>query len=128
MSFSIWHLFLILIIVFVLFGAGKLPSVMRDVGKGLRSLKEGLKEGLEDDEIDYEEAEQKIAKKKADNINRLEPKVVEIEHIEENTEIKKKNPNKQSINNGRKKKELETASVRSNSKKDKNEISDIEEI
>ena len=44
MSFGIWQLVLILAIVFVLFGAGKLPRVMGDVGKGIRSLKEGLKE------------------------------------------------------------------------------------
>jgi sec-independent protein translocase protein TatA len=40
---SFWHLLLILIVVFTLFGAGKLPKVMGDVGKGIRSLREGLK-------------------------------------------------------------------------------------
>jgi len=44
-SFSIWHLIVIMVIIFVLFGAGKLPKVMGDVGKGIKSLKEGLKEG-----------------------------------------------------------------------------------
>ncbi|MEI7669312.1 MAG: twin-arginine translocase TatA/TatE family subunit [Pseudomonadota bacterium] len=43
MGLSIPHLLLILIIVFVLFGAGKLPKVMGDIGKGIKSLKEGLK-------------------------------------------------------------------------------------
>jgi sec-independent protein translocase protein TatA len=43
MSISIWQLLLILVIVFILFGAGKLPRVMGDVGKGIRSLKDGLK-------------------------------------------------------------------------------------
>lgn len=47
MGLSIWHLLLILIVVFILFGAGKLPKVMGDVGKGVRSLREGLK-GEED--------------------------------------------------------------------------------
>lgn len=42
MSFS--HLLLVTIIVLVIFGAGKLPQVMADLGKGLRSFKEGLKE------------------------------------------------------------------------------------
>lgn len=42
-AFSIWHLIVILVIVFVLFGAGKLPKVMGDVGKGIKNLKEGLK-------------------------------------------------------------------------------------
>jgi sec-independent protein translocase protein TatA len=43
MGLSFWHLLLILIVVFVIFGAGKLPKVMGDVGKGIRSLREGLK-------------------------------------------------------------------------------------
>lgn len=43
MSIGIWQLVLILLIVFVIFGAGKLPRVMGDIGKGVRSLKSGLK-------------------------------------------------------------------------------------
>lgn len=43
MGISIWKLVLILVIVFIIFGAGKLPRVMGDLGKGIRSLKEGLK-------------------------------------------------------------------------------------
>lgn len=43
MSIGIWQLLLILVIVFVLFGAGKLPRVMGDIGKGIRSMREGLK-------------------------------------------------------------------------------------
>lgn len=42
-AFSIWHLVVVLVIVFVLFGAGKLPRVMGDIGKGIKNLKEGLK-------------------------------------------------------------------------------------
>jgi len=43
MGLSFSHLLLVLIIVFIIFGAGKLPKVMGDVGKGIRSLREGLK-------------------------------------------------------------------------------------
>lgn len=43
MGLSFWHMLLILIVVFVLFGAGKLPKVMGDVGKGIRNLRDGLK-------------------------------------------------------------------------------------
>ena len=39
-----WQLILILMIVFVLFGAGKLPAVMGDIGKGLRNLRKGITE------------------------------------------------------------------------------------
>jgi sec-independent protein translocase protein TatA len=44
MSIGIGELLLILVIVFVLFGAGKLPQVMGDIGKGIKGLKKGLKE------------------------------------------------------------------------------------
>lgn len=43
MSLSMGHLLILLILVFVLFGAGKLPRVMGDIGKGMRSMREGLK-------------------------------------------------------------------------------------
>ena len=43
MGLSVFKLLLILLIVFVIFGAGKLPQVMGDLGKGIRSLKEGLR-------------------------------------------------------------------------------------
>lgn len=43
MELSFFKIILILVIVFVVFGAGKLPTVMGDIGKGIRSLKEGLK-------------------------------------------------------------------------------------
>ena len=44
MGFSIGHLIVVLLIILVLFGAGKLPQVMSDLGKGLKSFKEGMKD------------------------------------------------------------------------------------
>jgi sec-independent protein translocase protein TatA len=44
MATGIWELLLILLIVFVLFGAGKLPKVMGDIGKGIKSLRDGIKD------------------------------------------------------------------------------------
>jgi sec-independent protein translocase protein TatA len=53
MSIGTGELLLILVIVFVLFGAGKLPQVMGDIGKGIKGLKKGLKEEeKKPDEID----------------------------------------------------------------------------
>jgi len=43
MGLSLSHLILVLVIIFIVFGAGKLPKVMGDVGKGIRSLRDGLK-------------------------------------------------------------------------------------
>lgn len=42
MSFS--HLLVILLIVLLLFGAGKLPQVMSDLAKGLKAFKDGMKD------------------------------------------------------------------------------------
>ena len=44
MSVGIWQVVLILLIVLILFGAGKLPKVMGDVAKGIKSFKAGLKD------------------------------------------------------------------------------------
>jgi sec-independent protein translocase protein TatA len=43
MGLSLPHLILVLLIVLLVFGAGRLPRVMGDIGKGIRSLREGLK-------------------------------------------------------------------------------------
>ncbi|WP_447581924.1 twin-arginine translocase TatA [Anaplasma marginale] len=45
MSLGPWQIFLIFLIILVLFGAGKLPQVMGDLGKGIRSLRKELKDG-----------------------------------------------------------------------------------
>lgn len=42
MGMSISHLLIILLIILVLFGAGKLPQVMSDLGKGLKAFKDGM--------------------------------------------------------------------------------------
>lgn len=43
MGLSFSHLLLVLLIVFIVFGAGKLPKVMGDIGKGVRAMRDGLK-------------------------------------------------------------------------------------
>jgi sec-independent protein translocase protein TatA len=47
-SFSLMHWMIVLLIVLLLFGAGKLPRVMGDFAKGIKAFKSGMKE--EDDE------------------------------------------------------------------------------
>ena len=37
-----WDIILILVIVLIVFGAGKLPKVASDLGKGIKSFKESL--------------------------------------------------------------------------------------
>ena len=45
MSIGIWQIVLILVIVLLLFGAGKLPRLMGDFAKGIKNFKSGMKEG-----------------------------------------------------------------------------------
>lgn len=53
MSVGIWQLILILLIILLLFGSGKLPKVMNDLANGIKNLKKTLKdETKESDEHD----------------------------------------------------------------------------
>ena len=42
MGLSVWHVILVLVVVLIIFGAGKLPRVMGDVAKGIKNFKSGL--------------------------------------------------------------------------------------
>ncbi len=44
-SFSIWHWLVVLLIVVLVFGTGKLKNLGRDLGSGIKGFKEGLNEG-----------------------------------------------------------------------------------
>ena len=44
MNIGIWQVVLILLIVMILFGAGKLPRLMGDVAKGVKDFKAGLRD------------------------------------------------------------------------------------
>jgi sec-independent protein translocase protein TatA len=41
-AFSIWHWIIVLVIVLLLFGKGKIPSLMSDMAKGIKSFKKGM--------------------------------------------------------------------------------------
>ena len=56
---SAWQIFLILAVVLVLFGAGRIPRIMKDIGSGMRAFKEGL-EGDNDKE---DKKKKRISKK-----------------------------------------------------------------
>ncbi len=48
-TLSIWHWVIVLVVVLVLFGGGgKISRLMGDFGKGLKSFKKGLKESDEE--------------------------------------------------------------------------------
>ena len=41
-SFSIWHWLIVVVVVLLLFGRGKIPELMGDVAKGIKSFKKGM--------------------------------------------------------------------------------------
>tara|TARA_B100001123_G_C15022505_1_gene912063 strand:- start:132 stop:374 length:243 start_codon:yes stop_codon:yes gene_type:complete len=49
MGISIWQIVLVLLIIIILFGAGKIPRVMGDVAKGIKSFKAGMREDEDSD-------------------------------------------------------------------------------
>lgn len=44
MGLSIWHILVVVLVIFLLFGAGRVPRMMEDLGKGIKSFKKGLAE------------------------------------------------------------------------------------
>jgi sec-independent protein translocase protein TatA len=68
-SMSIWHWLVVAVIVLLLFGRGKIPELMGDVAKGIKSFKAGMKE----DDTAADKAAAKAAdgvQNKADTVTR----------------------------------------------------------
>lgn len=42
---GIWEIVLIVLVILLIFGGAKIPELMKGLGKGVKSFKEGLKEG-----------------------------------------------------------------------------------
>ena len=64
-AFSIWHWVIVLIVVLILFGGkGKLSSIMGDFGKGLKNFKDQVKSNKDNEEEVEAISEQKVTPKK----------------------------------------------------------------
>ncbi len=64
-SFSIWHWLIVLAIVLLLFGRGKIPELMGDVAKGIKSFKKGM---TDDEATPADDNVAKTVEHKADEI------------------------------------------------------------
>ncbi len=53
------QLLIIILLVLVVFGAGRIPAIMENVAKGINSFKKGLKEEDSDKPLLKDEADQK---------------------------------------------------------------------
>ncbi|ODN69263.1 twin-arginine translocase TatA/TatE family subunit [Methylobrevis pamukkalensis] len=47
-SLSIWHWLIVLAVVLLLFGRGKIPELMGDVAKGIKNFKKGMTDETEE--------------------------------------------------------------------------------
>ena len=51
MGISFANLLIIALIVLIIFGAGKLPSVMGDIGKGIKNFKKNVKDDVKENQF-----------------------------------------------------------------------------
>ena len=55
-SFSLWHWLIVILVIMLLFGRGKISELMGDFAKGIKSFKKGMSE---DEQAQNEQIEQK---------------------------------------------------------------------
>lgn len=67
MAPSIWQILIIILIVLLLFGAGRLPRIMEDMAKGIKSFKKGMKD--EDEESGHSADKKSLGHDKDDVID-----------------------------------------------------------
>lgn len=61
-TFSIWHWLIVLAVVLILFGGGgKIPRLMGDLARGVKSFKTGLKDEDKVEEAEVEEPVKRVS-------------------------------------------------------------------
>ena len=59
MSIGFWQIAIVVVLVVLLFGRGKISSLMGDVAKGIKSFKKGMKDPVQDQESSTIETDSK---------------------------------------------------------------------
>jgi sec-independent protein translocase protein TatA len=67
-SLSIWHWLLVIVVVMLLFGRGKISDLMGDVAKGIKSFKKGMADDTADDAKAIGQSAEEAAKSAADKV------------------------------------------------------------
>jgi sec-independent protein translocase protein TatA len=62
MGLSFWHIIIVLIVVILLFGRGRISDLMGDVAKGIKSFKKGMS-----DDSDNKDSKNKDSNSKSDH-------------------------------------------------------------
>lgn len=57
-SFSIWHWLIVLLVIVLVFGTGKLKNIGKDLGGAIKGFKEGMAEGSSEAAKPAEKVEQ----------------------------------------------------------------------
>lgn len=63
MNFGLPEILIIVLIVLLLFGPGRIQKIFTEMGKGIKSFKDGL-QGNKDEKVDEEEKKEPPAEKK----------------------------------------------------------------
>ena len=58
-----WEILIIVFVILLLFGGAKIPELMKGLGKGVNSFKEGLKDDEKSDDSKKEENNEKVDRK-----------------------------------------------------------------
>ena len=61
-TFSIWHWLIVLAIVVLLFGRGRIPELMGDVAKGIKNFKKGMSDDTKSETAEAKPLEDKAEK------------------------------------------------------------------
>ncbi|MAI47065.1 MAG: twin-arginine translocase TatA/TatE family subunit [Hyphomicrobiaceae bacterium TMED74] len=61
-TFSIWHWLIVLAIVILLFGRGRIPELMGDVAKGIKNFKKGMSDDTKTDTAENKAIEESAEK------------------------------------------------------------------
>ena len=67
-SFGFMHILVVAIVVLVLFGKGKVSSLMGEVGKGISSFKKGVSDGTAELEREAAEAARDVTPNEKDKV------------------------------------------------------------
>jgi len=71
---SFTNIALIILLFLILFGAKRIPDIMKDLGKGLKNFKDGLEDANEKESDDKPKKESKKLEKKSSKSNKKKPK------------------------------------------------------
>lgn len=68
MQMGPWQLLLIAVVVLVLFGRGKVSSLMGEVGKGITAFKKGVKDSTQEIEAEVKDAAKDVTPADKDKV------------------------------------------------------------